>query len=183
MPQALDTLSPEQKSVLGTVFLILLLVCSTAHAQEKPCCSSNICAAQHHDSLPEAPKPKPESLVVESRDYHSSKVFWLGTALLAASNTADGITTRQVLDRGGQELNPMFGRHPSPARQAGIDAALFAVQVIAFHFTERSRYKPVRWAGRLFIAYQIADYTRAAACNSQIGAGIQFNPHQRCVPY
>jgi hypothetical protein len=38
---------------------------------------------------------------------------------------ADAFTT---LDRGGFELNPMFGRHPSPGKQAGITAGIFAAK-------------------------------------------------------
>lgn len=75
---------------------------------------------------PDAPKP-------------NRRVFIAGVDLLAASKAADAITTRQLLDRGGVELNPVFGRYPSPAKQAGINAGIFAAQSTAFYFTERSR--------------------------------------------
>lgn len=119
-------------------------------------------------TLPDAPKPKP----------HSQKVFWIGTALLAASQTADAITTRKLLDRGGVELDPIFGRNPSPGKQAGINAALFVGQVLAFRLTERNRHAWIRWVGRAAIGYQVSDYARAAACNSGL------NPHssQGCRP-
>ncbi len=56
------------------------------------------------------------------------RLFIAGVSLLAASKTADAITTRQLLDRGGWENNPLFGRHPSPAKHAGINLGIFAAQ-------------------------------------------------------
>ena len=137
--------------VYCTFFLALLLLSTASLAQEKP----------------EAPKPKT-----------GHKVFIAGMSLLAASKTADAITTRQNLDRGYVELNPIFGRRPSPATQAGINAAFFAGQVIAFHFTEKSSHPFIRWAGRVLIGYQIADHARAAACN----AGLNVHSSQGCSP-
>ena len=122
--------------------LAVILLAVSLHAQEKP----------------NAPKPKQDH-----------KVFAAVTALLAGSNIADAITTRQLLDRGGVELNPVFGRHPSPAKQAGINAAFFAGQVLAFHFTERSRKPWLRWLGRVGIGLQIEDHTRLAVCNAELG--------------
>ena len=102
------------------VVLAGLLFCSPAHAQEKP----------------DAPKPK-----------HDRKVFIVGTALLAASKTADAITTRQLLDRGGWENNSVFGLHPSPAKQSLINLGFFAAQSGVFYLTEHNRHAWVRWAG------------------------------------
>jgi hypothetical protein len=86
-------------------------------------------------SLPEAPKP-------------NKKIFVAGVALLAAAKTADAITTRQLLDGGGWENDPVFGRHPAPAKQAGINLALFAGESAVFYVTERNRHAWVRWTGR-----------------------------------
>jgi len=128
-------------------------ICSTSYAQAKP--------------LPDAPKP-------------NKKVFVAGISLLAAAKTADAITTRQLLDRGGWENNPLFGRHPSPAKQAGVTLGIFAAQAGLFYLTEHNRQSWIRWAGRAFLAYTVVDYSHAAACN----AGI--NPHapgaQNCGP-
>ena len=135
------------------VVLAGLLFCSLAHAQEKP----------------DAPKPKTDR-----------KVFILGTTLLAASKTADAITTRQVLDRYGlraSENDPVFGRHPSPAKQAGVNAAFFAGQVLVFHYTERSHYRWVKWLGRASIGFAIEEHTRLAACNASLSSGRSC--HQR----
>ena len=63
-------------------------------------------------SLPDAPKPKP------AIKHFNSRVFVGGVSLLAASKTADAITTQQLLDRGGWEGNPLLGRHSNPAKQS-----------------------------------------------------------------
>lgn len=73
-------------------------------------------------SLPDGPKPKP------AIKHFNSRVFVGGVSLPAASKTADPITPQQPLDRGGWEGNPLLGRHPSPAKQAGINAAILAAQ-------------------------------------------------------
>ena len=128
-------------------FLLTLLFLSTASlAQEKP----------------DAPKPK-----------HDRKVFIVGTALLAASQTVDAITTRRVLDRYGlraSENDPVFGRHPSPAKQAGVNVAFFAGQVLLFHYTERSHHRWVKWLGRANIGFAIEEHTRLAACNARLSS-------------
>lgn len=139
--------------VLCTFFL--LLACPLAQGQDKP----------------EAPRPKA----------HSNKVFIAGVSLLAASNTADAVTTRQLLDRGGVELNPIFGGHPSPVKQAGINAAVLAAQATAFYFTERSRHKRIRWTGRALIGLAIEQHTELAACNAGIDPRLPVS--QRCRPY
>ena len=95
-------------------------------------------------------------------------MFWIGTTLLAASKTADAITTRQLLDRGRVELNPVFGRRPSPGTRAAVYAVFFAGQVIAFHFAEKSRKPWIGWVGGVGLGFQIEEHIRAAACNSQI---------------
>ena len=133
--------------------LLGLLFCSQSLAQEKP----------------EAPKPKTDR-----------KVFIVGTALLAASKTADAITTRQLLDRGGWENNPILGRHPSSARLTGFASAQFAAQALAFHFTERSRKPWVRWLGRAYIGFTIEEHARLAACNASIDVHAQS---QNCRPF
>ncbi|HEX8882228.1 MAG TPA: hypothetical protein VF749_19435 [Candidatus Acidoferrum sp.] len=60
--------------------------------------------------------------------YFNRRLLVAGISLLAASKTTAASTTRQLLDRGGRELNPVFGQHPLPATQAGINAEIFAAQ-------------------------------------------------------
>lgn len=71
-----------------------------------------------------------------------------------------------IPDGRGSELNPLFGPHPSPAAQAGINLGIFAAQSAAFYFTERSRHKWIRWTGRAFLAHEFEAHTRFAACNA-----------------
>jgi hypothetical protein len=103
----------------------------------------------------EAPKP-------------NRRTFLAGVCLLAAAKTADAISTRQLLDRGGWENNSLFGRYPSPAKQAGINAAMFAGQTAVFYFTERSRHAWVRWTGRTWLGLTVANHARLAFCNASI---------------
>lgn len=133
--------------------LILLLLAVPANAQEKP----------------EAPKPKP----------HSATVFWLGTAALAASKTFDATETRSLLDRGGHENNPVFGRHPSPAKQGLINAAFFAGQTFLFYKTEHSRHKWLRWTGRAYLTFTAEEHYRLGVCNAGINTQA---PMRNCHP-
>ena len=134
---------------LEAVLLVALIFFAPGiHAQEK--------------HLPEAPKPKQQ---------FSRKVYVAGVSLLAAAKTADAITTRQVLDRGGLETNPEFGRHPSPAKQARINLALFAGESALFYVTERNHHTWIRWTGRALLAHSVMEHSYLAACN----AGL--NPH------
>ena len=69
----------------------------------------------------------------------TAKFFIAGLPLLAASKTADAITTRQVLDRGGWENDFVF----EPPYL-------------------------VRWTGRALIGHEIVEHARLAACNAGI---------------
>ena len=126
----------------------------------------------HAQNLPDAPKPKP---AIEQHHF-DRRVFVAGVSLLAASNVADAASTRRLLDRSGRELNPVFGRHPSPAKQAGINAAFFAGQSALFQLTERSSHKWIRWAARALIGQQTEEHVRLAACNSQLGTRGTCSP-------
>lgn len=113
--------------------------------------------AQHRPNLPDAPKQKIDR-----------RVFIAGVSLLAASQVTDALSTRSLLDRGGWENNPVYGRHPSNARLTGINAAFFIAQTTAFYFTERSPHRWLRWTGRTLMAFSIGEHTRLAACNSAV---------------
>lgn len=124
------------------VLLVSLLFCLPTFAQEKP----------------ETPKPKAQALVTRNTAYAAvtphRKVFLFGVSLLAASKTADALETRRLLDRGGWENNPIYGRHPSPAKQSLINLGIFGTQAGAFYLTEHNRHGWVRWAGRASSATQ-----------------------------
>ena len=130
----------------------MLLFAGIASAQEKPDC----------------PKPK------------ADKTFWIGTVALAGAKTFDAIETRQLLDRGGWENNPVYGRHPSPAKQAGVNAAFFAGEATLFYFTEHSKRRWVRWTGRAFLTHDIAEHSFLAACNA--GIDMRALRVQNCKP-
>jgi len=143
---------------IALALLACLLACSLASGQE----------SHRAFRVPDTPKP-------------NRTIFMAGVSLLAASKTADAISTRQLLDRGGWENNPIFGRHPSPAKQAGINLAFFAGESALFYLTERNHHAWVRWTGRAFLAHAITEHSHAAACN----AGI--NTHapviRNCSPF
>ena len=103
-----------------------------------------------------------------------------GVSLLAAAKTADAITTRQLLGGGGWENDPVFGRYPSPAKQAGINREFFAGESALFYFTEHSRYAWIRWTGRAFLAQSIIEHSHAAACNA--GINLHAPGPQNCEP-
>lgn len=125
---------------ITTFIALTLLFVSTAVAQEKP----------------ETPKA------------NGKIVFYSMTTLLAASKSADALTTVGNLDRGNIEYNPILGLHPSPARLAGFNAGYFAVQSAGFYFTEKSSHRWIRWAGRAYIGLTIADHAQLAACNANL---------------
>ena len=144
--------------IRSALLFVVLALAIPLHAQDKP--------------LPEAPKPKP--CVRFNR-----RVFVAGVSLLAAAKTADAITTRQLLNRGGQELNPIFGRHPSPAKQAGINLGVFVAQAGLFYLTEH-RHAWVRWTGRALLATATEEHARLAACNA--GINTRSPVVQSCKP-
>jgi hypothetical protein len=123
-----------------------------------PCVAqSPVLTGANKTILPDAPKPKV-----------SRRVFLGGVSLLAASKTADAITTRQLLDRGGWENNSWLGRHPSNGRLSGLAAAEFVGQGSLFYLTEHNRRSWIRWTGRAYLGLVIVNHVKLAACNSKI---------------
>jgi hypothetical protein len=106
-------------------------------------------------ALPDAPKP-------------NHRIFYFTTTLLATSSSADFLTTRQLLDRGGHENNSLLGSHPSNGRITAFAASYFAAQSTAFYFTERSPRRIIRWMGRAYMGLAIFEHARLAACNSKV---------------
>jgi len=140
--------------VIKKILVFLLLLSPIAKANE----------------LPETPQPKKEAMTI------SRRVFLAGTTLLAASVVADAVSTRIVLNSGGWENNPEFGKHPSIARQAGVNAAIFAGEVAVLSYTERNRRWYVRWGGRAYIGFSIANHLELSACN------FKAEPSKPCRP-
>jgi hypothetical protein len=94
------------------------------------------------------------------------RVFFIGVSALAAARTFDAIETRRVLDRGGSENNPVFGRRPSPTRQGLINVAFFAGESFLFYKTERSNKWYLRWAGRINLSFTTEEHLRYGACGA-----------------
>jgi hypothetical protein len=86
----------------------------------------------------------------------------------------------KLLDRGGRENNPIFGSHPSPGKLAGINAGIFAGEVILFRYTEHSKRKWLRWIGRGYITYAVEEHYRLGACNA--GINTLSTTVQNCRP-
>ena len=102
--------------------------------------------ANDEPAVPVAQEPKPAIRV----PHFNRKAFIAEVSLLGAAKTADAITTRQLLDRGGHENNPIFGSHPSPGTQAGINLGIFTAQSGALYLTEHSRRSWIRWSAAPF---------------------------------
>jgi hypothetical protein len=113
------------------------------------------CFAQGNKTFPEAPKL-----------HFNRRVFFIGVSALAAARTFDVIETRRVLDRGGSENNPVFGRNPSPTKQGLINAAFFAGESFLFYKTEHSNKRYLRWAGRLNLSFTTEEHLRYGACGA-----------------
>src|SRR5271157_451073 len=129
------------------------------------------------NELPDAPVAKVQP--AHPIEHHAHAVFFSGVSLLAASQLADAVTTRQLLDRGGWETNPIFGKYPSPGRQAGMNLVLFAARTTTFYFTERSHRAWVRWTGRALLGEIIVNHAQLAACNAGIDVhGVASNCHE-----
>lgn len=112
--------------------------------------------------------------------HFNRRVFIMEASLLAVAKSADMVSTQRLVDRGGWENNPVFGRHPSPARLASINAGIFAAQVGVVYLTEHSRHAWVRWAGRAFIAHAIIEHGYLTACNA--GIDTHATRVQNCRP-
>ena len=119
------------------------------------CFFCSTCLLAQTKNLPENPKPHHHLLPFE-------------IAVLASSQTFDAISTRKLLNRGGWENNPAFGRHPSPKRQAVINLAEFSAESLLLYKTERSQRWYVRWAGRVYLLAATEEHLRLATCNSAI---------------
>ncbi|PYU48519.1 MAG: hypothetical protein DMG53_06660 [Acidobacteria bacterium] len=102
-----------------------------------------ICAqttlAQHYIV---APIPKADPFLKRPKSFEGHRfdrrMFFVEISLLGAAKTADAISTRQLLNRGGGEGNPIFGRNPSSGKQAGINAGFFIAQSTLFYLTEHN---------------------------------------------
>jgi hypothetical protein len=111
-------------------------------------------------ALPDAPKPKPVA----------DEKFWTVVGVLGASAAADYVTTMRLQDRGGIELNPFLGRHPSRLRVAAMGGGYFAGEVLMAYELKKFSVKH-KWARFLWIgepAGQTEEHIRLAWHNEGV---------------
>jgi hypothetical protein len=98
------------------------------------------------------------------------RVFFAFTAALATSSSFDWATTVHCIQRGCYELGSRWalGRIPNNRDIVGFASAELAGQTTTFYFTERSRYRWLRWAGRGYVAYTVGMHLVAGLRNRGI---------------
>lgn len=96
--------------------------------------------------------------LAESFDYATTAAK-IGTFRSVCS--APGTCTGYVL----YETNPILGRNPSNARIAAYGAGEMVLFAITLHYTERSRFRAVRWTARALTAATIANHIHGGTHN------------------
>ena len=56
--------------------------------------------------------------------FYRQQGFWARIALIGAATAADYVTTRQAINRGAHEENPLLGSHPSNANLVELGTAV-----------------------------------------------------------
>lgn len=131
-----------------------LFLVPIAHAQK-----TNVVGDYSQDfrqELPETPKAKPHTF--------NKCLFIAAEFALAGAKTFDAIETRRALNHGGVESNPVFGKHPSPGRQAAVNALYFVSESALFYAMEHSRYRWIHWAGRISLGITVQEHIRLGTC-------------------
>jgi hypothetical protein len=134
-----------------------LFLVPTAHAQKTHAVGDY--SQDFRQELPETPKPKTHAF--------NKRLFVAAEFALAGAKTFDAFETRRALDHGGVEFNPVFGTHPSPGRQAAVNALYFVGESALFYATEHSRHRWVRWAGRISLGMAVQEHIRLGTCAAQ----------------
>ena len=96
---------------------------------------------------------------------------WLWLALaLGSAHAADGLTTAAAQGRGAWEFNTRdFGsHHPSNGRIAATESLYFGAEMGALAFTERSRHRSIRWAGRAGALFVSGYFAHLAVHNAGV---------------
>src|SRR5215813_15497511 len=122
-------------STLSFALACALFLVPITHAQETHAVDDY--SRDFRQELPETPKPKPHAF--------NKRLFLAAEFALAGAKTFDAVETRRALNHGGVESNPVFGNHPSPGRQAAVNALYFVSESALFYATEHSRHRWIRW--------------------------------------
>lgn len=111
-------------------------------------------------------EPKPIAKPPKTVD----KKFYFVVGVLAASMTADGISTKRDQDRGCREMNPMLGPHPSVARASAVAVGAYAAEVgVAYLLKKKLRdHKWLRDIWAVQPIYQSTEHARLAYGNEQL---------------
>lgn len=125
------------------------------------------------DELPTAPIPNGTVIVKLNqpprimRERVADRKFWTMVGILGAAKAADLVTTQRLLNRGGYETDPIYGRHPSSARLAAVTAGYFGAEVVGAWLLKRygrhHRWAQVLWLGEP--AFQTQEHVRFAIHN------------------
>jgi hypothetical protein len=104
-------------------------------------------------------------------EWHPSrKIFFVGTTALAISSSFDWATTVDCIQRGCQEFGSRWaiGPQPSNPRIIRFASACFAMETTTLYFTERSRHRWLRWAGRAYVSYSVIGHVKSGFRNRTI---------------
>jgi hypothetical protein len=120
---------------------------------------------QLHIERLDAPIAKPQltKLVAD-------KKFWVAMGVLAASDAADSVTTRQALDRGAYEYNPLYGTHPSNGRLITVSCAYLVGEVVLAYELKRfsRKHRWARWMWLVEPSWQTVQHVRVASHNEAL---------------
>ena len=104
----------------------------------------------------------------DTKPWFKSKRFWTTFSLQTAAMTADFVTTRQSLARGGVETNRIYGSHPSNARLYSIGVPLEFLVAYGSYAASQDKNKAIRQIGWILPSAVIGLHIRAAIHNTNV---------------
>ena len=196
----------EIRARIAVLFLTVTLFVPAAGAQDGAASSSAVTASE----LPDRPVPRLPAVnytgPMPSRGFYvqdgetyprfgfrqvADKNFWiLAVALPGAASALDGVTTFRAISLGNSEGNPIFGRHPTPLRVAGIKLGALSLTSTTLYFLKRedmrNDYKgwkrdgfPPRWSRMALLP--TAFWLALAANNLSLGRVSPTHPAQAAM--
>ena len=159
--------TPAQNLPLPHVTLHVAPTDDPPHAGVLPIADKTATTAMVHITALAAP---PTSLFVMHQDpvprpKNGTRIWLAETFVLGGLYATDGVLTSRGLNRTTPEGNALpryfLGANHTNGRLAAYAGGLFAVQAIALRYTERSRHRWVRWAGRTWFSFSVWDEGRA----------------------
>lgn len=131
------------------------------HAGVLPTAYKTTTTAMVHITALAAP---PTSLFVMHQDpvprpKNATRIWLAETFVLGGLYASDATLTANRATTTPEGHSFFYGRQPSPQRISLQIGGLFALQSLTLHFTEHSRHKWIRWAGRAWFGFSVADET------------------------